>query len=120
MAAIGHFLVAKHKSTRVGHVLGDVCTSLFGQAICQLWAISPGQSASVPVRVNWLAGDVDLGIRRCVLAGVGDELFDLIVSGSGVRKDADLHPDGGRLAIVGGLLVKPLPGLRVAVGPSTC
>lgn len=67
--------------------------------------------------VEWLASDVDLGVRRCVLAGVGDELLDLVVGGSRVGENADLHPDRGGLAVFGDLLVEHLPGLRVAVGP---
>jgi hypothetical protein len=117
VAALLNFATVQLERTRVGHVLCGVRGSLLGKALSQIWPIGPGQKASHPGVVRWLAGDIELCTRCCVLAGIGDELFDFGVGSPRVREDADLHPDRGGPAVLSNLLIEPPPGCRIGVGP---
>lgn len=117
MAAILHLVCVQHERPGVDDALGRVRAGLLRQAVRQLGAALAGQEAGLARVVLGLAGDVDGGVGRRVLAGVGDELLDLGVGRAGVREDADLHPHRVGLAVLRRLLVKLLPGGRVGAGP---
>ena len=73
-----------------------------------LRAMRSSQRALLTCIIQRLACDVDFNIRRRVRAGIGDELFDLGVCRS-LRKDADLDPYRGWLAVLRNLSVEELP-----------